>query len=77
MNEQHELRRFHSLRKHVDELLSGGAVITDRDPTTLLCDGQALKARHGMLVGHTDVDEASELLHGNDEPSPAETGGQY
>ena len=43
----------------------------------LLCDGQALKARHGMLVGHTDVDEASELLHGNDEPSAAETGGQY
>ncbi|MCQ4259140.1 hypothetical protein [Stutzerimonas stutzeri] len=59
MNEQHELRRFTSLRKHVDELLSEGAVITDRDPTTLVFEGQALKARHGMLVGHADTDEAS------------------
>ena len=64
MNEQHELRRYHSLRKHVDELLSEGAVITERDPTTLLCDGQALKARHGMLIGHTDNDDASEPLKG-------------
>lgn len=64
MNEQHELRRFHSLRKHVDELLSEGAVITDRDPTTLLCEGQALKARHGMLVGHADINDMYEPLQG-------------
>ncbi|WP_459702755.1 hypothetical protein [Stutzerimonas marianensis] len=35
----------------MDELLAEGAVITDRDPTTLIADGQALKARCGMLVG--------------------------
>ena len=59
MNEQHELRRFTSLRKHVDELLSEGAVIIDRDPTTLVFEGQALKARHGMLVGHADINDPS------------------
>lgn len=59
MNEQHELRRFTSLRKHVDELLCEGAVITARDPTTLLFEGQALKARHGMLVGDADINDSS------------------
>lgn len=51
MSEHKDLRRYPSLRKHVDELLAEGAVITDRDPTTLIADGQALKARCGMLVG--------------------------
>ncbi len=62
MNEQHEMRRFPSLRKHVDEMLSEGAVITARDPTTLVFEGQALEASCGMLIGAADVGDSSEPM---------------
>lgn len=58
MDEDKELRQYHSLRKHVDELLAEGAVITDRDPTTLVADGQAFKARCGMLVGDEGANDS-------------------
>lgn len=53
MEQQPEKRRLHALRKHVDELLAAGAVIVSRDPVTLLCNGQRLKIRLGMLIGYS------------------------
>lgn len=66
MSEHKDLRRYPSLRKHVDELLAEGAVITDRDPTTLIADGQALKARCGMLVGDDGGKGKSEAVSAAD-----------
>lgn len=53
MEQQRDKRSFHALRKHVDELLAAGAVITSRDPVTIVSAGETLKVKHGMLVGYS------------------------
>lgn len=53
MDESQDVRQFHALRQHIDELLAGGAVITARDPVTLLLDGQTLRVKQGMLISHS------------------------
>ncbi|WP_019341169.1 hypothetical protein [Stutzerimonas stutzeri] len=53
MSEQREeKRKLHALRKHLDALLASGAVITQRDPLTLLDGGQVLRVEHGMLIAY-------------------------
>lgn len=52
---QPDNRKLHALRRHIDDLLAGGATILARDPLTLLCEGQTLKVRHGMLVGYSGL----------------------
>ncbi len=47
-----EKRTLHALRKHIDALLASGAVITQRDPLTLLDGGQVLRVKHGMLIAY-------------------------
>ena len=34
-------------------MLAAGALITARDPVTILTDGKILKIQHGMLVGYS------------------------
>ncbi|AHL74970.1 hypothetical protein CH92_07595 [Stutzerimonas stutzeri] len=55
-------RQFHALRKHIEELLTSGAVITARNPLTLSQAGQTSRVRHGMLVSfhvQPDISERS------------------
>ncbi|WP_407291854.1 hypothetical protein [Stutzerimonas zhaodongensis] len=47
-----EKRKLHALRKHIDELLTNGAVVTQRDPLILVEGGQVLLVNHGMLISH-------------------------
>lgn len=54
MERRQDKRTLHSLRKHIDDLLSAGATITARDPVTILADGKTMKVKHGMLVGYSD-----------------------
>ena len=53
MEREHDKRTLHALRKHIDNLLAAGALITARDPVTILADGKTLKIKHGMLVGYS------------------------
>ncbi len=53
MNRREDKRTLHALRKHIDELLATGAVITSRDPVTILSAGETLKVKHGMLIGYS------------------------
>ncbi|MCQ4314136.1 hypothetical protein D7241_01880 [Stutzerimonas sp. VN223-3] len=53
MEQQPDKRTLHALRKHIDELLAAGAMITARDPVTILADGKNLMVEHGMLVGYS------------------------
>ena len=55
MDSTRDKRALHALRKHIDGLLDAGAVITSRDPLTVLSAGETLKVKHGMLVGYTDI----------------------
>ena len=52
---QPDNRKLHALRRHIDELLASGAAIVARDPLTLLCDGQTLRVKQGMLVGYAGL----------------------
>ncbi|MCQ4308777.1 hypothetical protein NA645_12360 [Pseudomonas stutzeri] len=62
MEQQRDKRTLHSLRKHIDELLAAGATIIARDPVTLVSDGQTLKVKHGMLIGHSGLLDLVEPL---------------
>jgi hypothetical protein len=55
MDQQQDNRTLHALRKHIDELLCDGASIVGRDPLTLLCEGQTLKVKQGMLLGYSGL----------------------
>jgi hypothetical protein len=54
MERQQDKRTLHALRKHVADLLAAGALITARDPVTILAEGRTLRIKHGMLVGYFD-----------------------
>ncbi len=62
MEWQQDKRRLHALRKHIDDLLAAGATIVARDPVTLVSDGQTLRVKHGMLVGHSGLLDLVEPL---------------
>ncbi|MCI0915658.1 hypothetical protein JNA64_00600 [Pseudomonas stutzeri] len=53
MDPRQDKRTLHALRKHIDELLASGAMITSRDPVTIVTAGETLKVRQGMLVGYS------------------------
>ncbi len=48
-----EQRKYLALRAHISELLAAGARIESREPLTLRVNGQRLRVRHGMLIGHS------------------------
>lgn len=61
---QDDKRQFHALRKHIEELLSSGAVITERNPLTLSQAGHTLRVKHGMVVSFHALPDAFERTFG-------------
>ncbi|WP_417776093.1 hypothetical protein [Stutzerimonas xanthomarina] len=55
MKSTQDKRVLHALREHIDELLNAGAVISSRDPLTIVTAGETLKVKHGMLVGFSQI----------------------
>lgn len=55
-------RKYPSLRKHVEALLSAGATITKREPLQLLFKGQEMGVRHGILLCEPTPEELDEAL---------------
>ncbi len=67
-NPKEDKRKLHALRRHIDALLANGALMTKRDPLTLLHAGQSLRVKHGMLVGYYEVPELIEPIADHDWP---------
>jgi len=61
-------RTFHALRKHIDQLLGAGAVITSRDPVTIVSAGETLKVKQGMLVGYLEILDMTEPVADHEWP---------
>ncbi|WP_413043363.1 hypothetical protein [Pseudomonas sp. YJ42] len=61
---QDEKRQYHALRKHIEELLDSGAVITERSPLTLSLGGRTLRVKHGMVVSFHALPDAFERSFG-------------
>lgn len=68
MDQRQDKRTFHALRKHIDALLAAGAVISSRDPITILSTGETLKVMHGMLIGYAGSLDMVEPVTDHDWP---------
>ncbi len=55
MESTRDSRVLHALREHIDKLLNAGAVISSREPLTIVAAGETLKVKHGMLVGFSQI----------------------
>lgn len=55
MNQRKDKRSLFALRKHIDGLLAAGALITTRDPITIVSVGETMKVQHGMLISYTGL----------------------
>lgn len=57
MEQRKDKRTLYALRKHIDGLLVDGAVITGRDPVTIVSAGETMRVQHGMLISYTGLAE--------------------
>lgn len=55
MDRRKDKRSLYALRKHIDDLLVAGAVITARDPVTIVSAGETMRVQHGMLISYTGL----------------------
>jgi hypothetical protein len=55
MDQRKDKRSLCALRKHIDDLLAAGAVITARDPVTILSKGETMRVMHGMLISYSGL----------------------